>query len=78
MSAEIIPFPEPLSYLDHCHSPEERDDAKVIFELFAEDMPKIAAERVTCDLLKMSAKVGARLRGGLPAHVGTDYEAKPS
>ncbi len=67
MSAEIIPFPTPPSYLDYCHSPEERDGANAIFELFAEDLPEAAAERVTCDLLRVDAEIAARLRAkGVP------------
>ncbi len=67
MSADIIPFPKSPNYLAYCHSPEQRDAANAIFELFAEDMPEAAAERVTCDLLRVDAEIAARLRAkGVP------------
>ncbi len=52
MTAEIIPFPEPPSYLDYCHSPEARDCANAIFEIFARHTPKAQAERRTRNILK--------------------------
>ncbi len=39
MSAEIIPFPEPRSYVDYCPSPEKRDIARRMYKQLAEDMP---------------------------------------
>ncbi len=70
MSAEIIPFPEPRSYLDYCRSPEKRDIARRMYKQLAEDMPEAAAERITMDLMKGSEEIAARIlsrRGPPPA-----------
>ncbi len=52
MTADIIPFPTPPSYLAYCNNPEQRDAANAIFELFAEEMSKASAERITRNMLK--------------------------
>ncbi len=62
MSAEIIPFPKPPSYLDYCRSPRSRKNTRKIFKHLAEIMPEAEAERMTMDLLKVCKKAAARLR----------------
>ena len=52
MTAEIIPFPEPPSYLDYCHSPEDRYCANALFKILAKSRPKARAERITRNLMK--------------------------
>ncbi len=62
MTADIIPFPKPPSYLDYCHSPEDRYNANAIFEILARHWPKARAERVTRNMLKKAVE----LRGEPP------------
>ena len=57
MTADIIPFPKPPSYLDYCHSPEARYHANAIFEIFARHWAKDRAERMTRDLLKKAVEL---------------------
>ncbi len=65
MSADIIPFPKSPNYLDHCHSPEQRDAANAMFEIFAGGMPDAKAECITRNILKRLEEV-ALPRGGPP------------
>ncbi len=62
MSAEIIPFPKPPSYLHYCRSPRSQKNARKIFKRLAEIMPEAEAERITMDLLKGCKEAAARRR----------------
>ena len=65
MSADIIPFPKSPNYLAYCHSPEQRDAANAMLEIFAGAMPDDEAERITRNILKRLEEA-ARWRGDPP------------
>ena len=52
MTADIIPFLKSPNYLAYCHSPEQRDAANAMREIFAEAMPDAMAARITRNILK--------------------------
>ncbi len=68
MSADIIPFPTPPSYLDYCPTPRLRKNARKMFKRFTEemDMSEAEAERTTLRVVKRCAEYAARKRRGPP------------
>ena len=65
MTAEIIQFPTPPSYLEYCHGPEDRYHANAMFEILAGAMPDATAERITRNISKRLEEAALR-RGGPP------------
>ncbi len=68
MSAEIIPFPEPLPYPIDCHIPERREYVRRLFEACRRVTHSDAeAARWTTGLLKATCREAAnQQRGDLP------------